>query len=206
MKIADQPSGRVQENRLSRGGGRGDRRLPLGHTQAQGRACDEAAQDAPRRSHVLVIEDDAGDRDLLTACLGTAKYDIQSAEGGALGLHLATEQPPEIILLDIHLPDIDGYEVCRQLRQDAQTQPIPIVIITGSDDPALHRNVYAAGAQACIMKPFRKEALLTVVEAVLTGVRRCPAPAGGGGAVAGITVPEARGGEKPYAGQGKVTP
>ena len=124
------------------------------------------------RQRVLVIEDDPQDRELVEAFLDPARYEIQTAERGELGLSAATTHLPDIILLDLRLPDLDGYEVCRQLRQRPQTQPIPIVIITASDDLALNRHAYAAGAQACLPKPFRKDALVTVIEAVLAGSGR----------------------------------
>ncbi len=124
------------------------------------------------RQRVLVIEDDPQDRELVEAFLDLNRYEVQTAERGELGLSAATAHPPDIILLDLRLPDLDGYEVCRQLRKGLQTQRIPIVITTASDDLALNRQAYAAGAQACLTKPFRKEALVTVIEAVLAGNRR----------------------------------
>ncbi|MFI5341415.1 MAG: PleD family two-component system response regulator [Candidatus Methylomirabilales bacterium] len=125
-------------------------------------------------SRVLVIEDDPRHRELMTALLSGAQYEVHVAENGRLGLSVATEDPPDLVLLDLYLPDMDGYEVCRRLRQRARTQRTPIVIITASDDPALNRRAYAAGAQACIPKPFRHEALLATVETVLAGVVREP--------------------------------
>jgi CheY-like chemotaxis protein len=121
---------------------------------------------------VLVIDDNPNDRELVTALLEGAQYDVQTAEAGGLGISLATADPPDIILLDLHLPDMDGYEACRLLRQDPQLQDVPVVIITASDDPALNRHAYAAGAQACILKPLREEALLVTLEAALAGTRR----------------------------------
>ncbi len=121
---------------------------------------------------VLVIEDNARDRELVTALLEEAQYDVQTAEGGGLGLSLATADPPDIILLDLHLPDMDGYEVCRLLREDPRMEGVPIVILTASDDPALNRHAYAAGAQACVLKPLRQKALLVTLEAALAGRRR----------------------------------
>lgn len=124
----------------------------------------------PRR--VLVIEDNASDRELVTALLEGAHYEVQTAEAGGLGLSLATADPPDIILLDLHLPDMDGYETCRLLRQEPRSQEVPIVIVTASDDPALNRHAYAAAAHACILKPLREEALLVTLEAALAGRRR----------------------------------
>ncbi len=67
---------------------------------------------------------------------------------------------------------MDGYEVCRLLRQEPRLQDVPVIIVTASDDPALNRHAYAAGAQACILKPLREGALLVTLEAALTGMRR----------------------------------
>lgn len=128
---------------------------------------------------VLVIEDDPRHRELMAGLLDGARYEVRSAADGRLGLRAAAEDPPDLVLLDLYLPDMDGYEVCRRLRQGSRTRRTPIVIITASDDPALNRRAYAAGAQACIPKPFRHEALLATVETVLAGVgRRASLPEG----------------------------
>jgi CheY-like chemotaxis protein len=126
---------------------------------------------------VLVIEDNPQDRELVGAFLDATRFEIQNTEAGGLGLSAATAQVPDVILLDLRLPDLDGYEVCRRLRREAQTQNVPVVIVSASDDPALNRLAYAAGAQACLPKPFRKEALVTAIEAVLAGIGQRTSPA-----------------------------
>lgn len=126
----------------------------------------------PRR--VLLIEDNPGDRDLVAAYLQQSDYTIQSAEDGAAGVSLATAQPPDLILLDLHLPDLNGYQVCRLLREDPRTQMVPVIMITGSADRTLHGQAYAAGARACIPKPVSQQALLATLDAVLASQRRFP--------------------------------
>ena len=128
------------------------------------------------RKRVLVIEDNPQDRELVGSFLDATRYEIQTAEEGGMGLSAALAQVPDVILLDLRLPDLDGYDVCRLLRQKPQTQQVPVVIVTASDDPALNRLAYAAGAQACLIKPFRKEALVAVTEAVLAGIGRRKSP------------------------------
>jgi CheY-like chemotaxis protein len=120
-----------------------------------------------RRMRVLVIDDDVRDRDLVAALLGSADYEIRAAKGGVPGLLSADAEPPDIILLDLQMPGLDGYEVCRILRQGPKTRHIPVVMLTASDDPALHRNAYAAGVQACVPKPFRREGLIVAIRAAL---------------------------------------
>ncbi len=132
------------------------------------------------RKRVLVIEDNPQDQELLVAFLDDTRFEVQIAAGGGLGLNAAIARVPDVILLDLRLPDLDGYAVCRLLRLEPQTKHVPIVIITASDDPALNRLAYAAGAQACLTKPFRKEALLAAIEAVLAGLGRRRARSGRG--------------------------
>jgi CheY-like chemotaxis protein len=124
------------------------------------------------RKRVLVIDDNPHDRELLVASLDATRYEVKTAENGGLGCRLAAAHPPDVIVLDLNLPDMDGYEVCQRLRAAPTTRRIPIVVLTASDDPALHRNVFAAGAQACVLKPFRREALIATLEAAMGDARR----------------------------------
>ena len=131
-----------------------------------------------RAMQVLVIEDNHQDQELVATFLDATHYDVQIVDRGGLGVSAAVDQVPDVILLDLRLPDLDGYEVCRLLREEPRTKRIPVVIVTASDDPALNRLAYAAGAQGCLTKPFRKEALVTVIEAVLAGVGRSKSKSG----------------------------
>jgi twitching motility two-component system response regulator PilG len=128
------------------------------------------------RTRVLVIEDETAVREGIVALLTLEGYEVVGAEGGERGLQLANAERPHAILLDVGLPDLDGYEVCRRLHQNPATRGIPVVMVTGSEDPALNRRAYAAGAKACVPKPFRGEALIATLEAALAGKRRRRAP------------------------------
>jgi len=122
------------------------------------------------RKRVLVIDDESQTRELVAAVLGSSGYEVRGAMGGVHGLTLADADPPDIIILDLQMPHMDGYEVCRSLRQGAKTRHLPVIILTASDDPALNRKAYAAGAQACVPKPFRRDSLVAAIEAVLASV------------------------------------
>ncbi len=126
------------------------------------------------RRRVLLIEANPDDRDLVAAYLERTDYALQCAEGGAQGVSLATTEVPDLILVDLSLPDLDGYQLCRRLREEPRTQMIPVIIVTASTDLALHRQAYAAGARACIPKPVSRESLLTTLDAVLASQRRFP--------------------------------
>ena len=120
--------------------------------------------------HVLVIDDDAKTRDLVAAFLGGAGYEVRGAEDGAAGLRLAAAEPPDVVILDLQMPGMDGYKVCQVLRRGLRTKRIPIVMLTASDDPHLNREAYAAGAQACVPKPFRQEGLIAAIEVAVSGM------------------------------------
>jgi two-component system cell cycle response regulator len=127
---------------------------------------------------ILVVDDEAANRDLMEAILTDAGYRVAQAENGLGALAQATAAPPDLILLDLMMPGMNGFEVCRILRQGPRTREIPVVMLTASDDPALNRKAYAAGVQACVPKPFRKQGLLVAIQAALTGMPRQETPSG----------------------------
>ncbi|HTU00235.1 MAG TPA: response regulator [Candidatus Sulfotelmatobacter sp.] len=122
---------------------------------------------ARRRREVLVIDDDPHVVAMVSAILSPDRFQVSGAEAGDAGIALATARAPDLILLDLEMPGKTGYQVCHLLKQDAATRRIPIVMLTASDDPALNRTAYAAGAAACILKPFRRDAVIGVIEAAL---------------------------------------
>ena len=130
-------------------------------------------------TRVLVIDDNPQDRALVAAVLEPAGYEVRGAESGRVGLTLAEAEPPDVIVLDLHMPGMDGYEVCRLLSQGPRTRRIPVVMLTASDDLSLNRLAYAAGAWACVPKPFRREGLMAAIQAALVGGSRKKSPDGG---------------------------
>lgn len=121
----------------------------------------------PKRA--LVIDDEKDIRELVASFLETLHYEVLAAEGGERGLQQAATASPDLVILDIAMPGMDGYEVCRRLHQDPTTRQIPVIMITASSDPALTGKAYGAGARACIPKPFRREAFLAAVRTVVAG-------------------------------------
>lgn len=117
----------------------------------------------------LVIDDEAGIREIVAAYLEPLGYEVLTADRAERGLALAAKQAPDIVIVDLMMPDMDGYAFCRALRQATGTPGVPVIMITASHDPALTGRAYAAGAQACVPKPFRREALITAVQAVVAG-------------------------------------
>ena len=94
------------------------------------------------------------------------------AAEGLAGLAQAESWHPHAILLDVRLPGLDGYEVCRRLKANPATTPIPVIVMTAFQSDALDRRAYEAGALASILKPFRLEALLTIIQTAIAGAER----------------------------------
>ena len=103
----------------------------------------------PRR-RVLLVDDDTDFRTVMQEVLDTSGYVPAGAVDGTEGLAQAERLPPDVILLDIRMPGLNGYEVCRRLKQNPATAAIPVIFLTGVQDLTLERLAYEAGAVACI--------------------------------------------------------
>ena len=115
--------------------------------------------------NVLIAEDDANIADLLDLYLRDAGFRVLQAAHGERGLQLIEQHRPALVLLDIGLPDIDGFEVCRRLRSSHDR--LPIIFLTARTDPADLRSGFIGGGDDYLMKPFRLEELALRVEALL---------------------------------------
>ncbi|MGF1469563.1 MAG: putative bifunctional diguanylate cyclase/phosphodiesterase [Sandaracinaceae bacterium] len=107
-----------------------------------------------RRPRVLVIEDSADVLRAVVRCLGLLEVDVLGAETGEEGLELVREQPADLVLTDVNMPGMDGFEVLEAVRQDPRTATIPVVIMTAQDDRASVRRGMALGADDYLTKPF----------------------------------------------------
>ena len=107
----------------------------------------------------LIIDDD---RDLLLLVRKTlefmAGWEVVTAASGAAGIELARSAAPNVVLVDVMMPEMDGYEVCRRLKADPATAGVPIVLLTARRDPDQGR-LTAAGAAGVLFKPFQPDQL-----------------------------------------------
>jgi CheY-like chemotaxis protein len=124
------------------------------------------------QKRVLIVEDEANMRTVLREALERSGYAVAEAAEGLAGLAQAETWHPHAILLDIRMPELDGYEVCRRLKANSATKPIPVIVVTAVVDAPVSRLVYEAGAVACILKPFRLEALLAMIQTTIAGAER----------------------------------
>lgn len=127
-------------------------------------------------SRILVIEDELPMRTALKDCLEGAGYRVLTAENGEIGLERAMEEQPDLILLDVMMPRLDGYSVCAELRRMGRA--MPILMLTAKGQVGDRVNGLDAGADDYLVKPFSTEELLARVRAILRRMQR------------GSTVPE----------------
>ena len=144
---------------------------------------------------VLIIEDEQNIVDILSFNLGREGYDTLEALDGPTGLQLALEQNPDLILLDLMLPGMDGFEVCRRIREAGSS--VPIVMLTAREEEDDKVRGLELGADDYITKPFKNRELIARVKANIRRVGMVPAPAAPAvsGAPAGtgrVTVDEER--------------
>ncbi|MEM8570108.1 MAG: PleD family two-component system response regulator [Pseudomonadota bacterium] len=116
---------------------------------------------------VLVVDDVATNRLLLRAKLCAAYYDVFTAENGTQGLEMARREQPDMILLDVLMPDMDGYAVCRELKSAPETAHIPVIMVTSLDTPEERIKGLEAGADDFLSKPFHDLALFARVRNLL---------------------------------------
>lgn len=117
---------------------------------------------------VLCIEDEPEMIDLIKLILGRKGYEVVGADGGVEGLEAVREQRPSLVLLDLMMPDMDGWEVYQQLKGDERTRDIPVIVVTAkaqSIDKVL--GLHIAKVDDYIAKPFSPQELMESVERVL---------------------------------------
>jgi hypothetical protein len=125
-----------------------------------------AEPDSPLGKRVLLyIEDNPANIRLVTRILARRpEIELLCAESGAIGLAMAREHRPDLILLDLHLPDSHGEKVLAELRHQSPTAEIPVVMLTADAQPGKREQLLAAGARAFVTKPLEVRALLRVID------------------------------------------
>ncbi len=116
---------------------------------------------------ILLVEDNELNRDMLSRRLVRNGYDVLIAEDGAKGLSAATDGKPDLILMDMSLPVIDGWEATRRLKAEPQTQSIPVIALTAHAMSSDREKAVAAGCDDYDTKPVELERLLAKIERLL---------------------------------------
>jgi DNA-binding response OmpR family regulator len=116
---------------------------------------------------ILIVDDDWMNRELLEAYLKMASFSTRSAENGEQALLLARAQPPDLVLLDLRLPGIDGHEVCRQLKASEATCFTPVLVISALEADDERQQALDSGADDFLSKPYNPLILLARVRSLL---------------------------------------
>jgi CheY-like chemotaxis protein len=121
-------------------------------------------QAAKEQYSVLIVDDDAAMAEVLATRLASQGFRTLTAHQGQDGLALAKEKRPDLILLDLRLPDCDGFDVCAELDESPETTGIPIIILSGMARPDVIRKSRAAGCRYYVRKPYDPNALLLLIQ------------------------------------------
>ena len=116
---------------------------------------------------ILIADDDHEMRESLASLLGAAGYKVIEAENGADAVEMARKKLPSLIMLDIHMPRLDGLKACKAIKSNRVTKPIPIVMLTVEGSIEEIREAIGYGASTYITKPSSKEEILKVVKSIL---------------------------------------
>jgi len=122
---------------------------------------------------VLIIDDDRAIAAGLAVRLKAAGYAVFSASDGESGLAAAESNRPDVILLDIHMPGIDGFEVNRRLKGAPELADIPVIFLSANVQDWAKRKAFDMGAKFYLSKPYAPEGLISAIETAISGAR-CP--------------------------------
>ncbi len=117
---------------------------------------------------ILVVDDDSINIDILKSVLAQRNYKVQAADSGESALKQVSLNPPDLILLDVVMSGMDGYETCRRLKRNPTSANIPIIFITALSDMSDMLKGFQAGGADYLIKPFQPEEVLARVKAHLT--------------------------------------
>jgi CheY-like chemotaxis protein len=118
-----------------------------------------------------VVDDDAANRALATMTLTNAGYDVLEAEGGERGLEIARSERPDLAVLDVRMPGLNGFELAEALRGDSLTHAIPIVFVSAETGADSYERARGVGAAGYLPKPFDPRVLEALVAVVAGGGR-----------------------------------
>ena len=152
----------------------GDSPLPVPRAHAAGEpaARDGRTADQRERPLVLVVDDEAAIRLLCRVNLRLEGIDTAEAEDGATALELARRLEPDLILLDVMMPLVDGWQVAESLARDPGLQRLPIVFLSARAEPADYVHGYELGAVGYVTKPFDPTSLGSILNETLVRIRR----------------------------------
>ncbi|HIJ88309.1 MAG TPA: response regulator [Desulfuromonadales bacterium] len=122
-----------------------------------------------RKNRILIVEDEESLLRLETILLTVKGFDVMAASTGGMALEKIGVEAFDLVLLDIMLPDMDGFEVCRQLRDDSRTAAVPIILLSGRNSPGDQEKGLLCGANTFFAKPFKSVMIIDEISRLLAG-------------------------------------
>ncbi|GAB4478647.1 MAG: hypothetical protein Kow0088_18690 [Anaerolineales bacterium] len=116
---------------------------------------------------ILIAEDERDIRDLIAFTLQFAGHEVITTSNGEEALQAVRAQKPQLVLLDVRMPKMTGYEVCKEIKTDPQTRTIPVIFLSAKGQESEIRDGYEAGADQYLLKPFSPDQLIEQVNKVL---------------------------------------
>ena len=113
--------------------------------------------------YILAIDDTPASLRLLTDILNSEGYQVRSAINGELALRAATTQPPQLVLLDVSMPGMDGFDVCRRMKQDSRLADVPVIFVSALSEMTEKLKGFDIGGVDYVTKPYQREELLARV-------------------------------------------
>lgn len=127
-------------------------------------------------AHILVIEDSTDSLELMAYLLRAHGYSVSTADNGAIGLDIMRETRPDLVICDIQMPVLDGYEVANQAKQDPNLNQIPIIAVTALAMVGDKNRILAAGFDGYVSKPIEPETFIDAIEPYLPASKRTGQP------------------------------
>jgi len=119
------------------------------------------------RKKILVVDDSGTARMIEQMALGRASYDVVQARDGAEAVQMAAKEKPDLILMDVMMPNMDGYAACRGIRAQTTTRDIPVIMVTTRGEPVNVETGYASGCNDYVTKPVNTPELLAKVRSLI---------------------------------------
>lgn len=116
---------------------------------------------------ILIVDDDWLNRELMEVILTSAGYRVIQASGGERALRMAAEHRPDLVLLDVRMPGIDGYTVCARLKAEDETAGTPVMLVTGLEEDVERKSAQEAGADALVSRLMPTDDLLSAIRDML---------------------------------------
>ncbi|UCG51092.1 MAG: response regulator [Candidatus Latescibacterota bacterium] len=120
-----------------------------------------------QKGKILVVDDEVYILHILEFSLGAEGFEVITANNGELAVEKAVHEKPDLIVLDIMMPVLDGYETCRRLKRDSETKHIPVILLTAKGRESDKRLGFEVGAIDYIVKPFSPNRLISRIEEII---------------------------------------